>query len=158
IARKIWGEPRAAVSWGPPVRARADAVEGGHRLSGEWMMSSGSRHATWLGLHAPVFDENGAATPTPAAGTVRIFFLPTDTVQWVENWNVIGLRATNSGGFRIKEIFVPQGYSVAREHLSEVNLASPLYKFPLNSYFAIGFSAVALGLARAMLDATITLA
>ena len=45
-----------------------------------------------------------------------------------------------------------------REHLSEVRLADPLYKFPLNALFAIGFSAVALGIARSMLDAAITLA
>ena len=34
----------------------------------------------------------------------------------------------------------------------------PLYNFPSTAYFAIGFSAVALGIARAMLDATIALA
>jgi alkylation response protein AidB-like acyl-CoA dehydrogenase len=158
IARKIWGEPRAALSWGPPVKARAEVVDGGHRLSGEWMMSSGSRHATWLGLHATVFDKSGAAINPADGPTVRIFFVPANAVEWVDSWHVIGLRATNSGGFRIKEIFVPEGYSVCREHLSEVNLASPLYKFPLNSYFGIGFSGVSLGIARAMLDATITLA
>src|SRR5262245_20733175 len=51
VARKIWGEtPHAALSWGPPLQARAEQTEGGHRLTGEWGMSSGSRHATWLGL------------------------------------------------------------------------------------------------------------
>ena len=60
-ARKIWGEPRSALSWGPPVKARADEVDGGHRLSGEWQMSSGSRHATWIGLTRPgVRQERGA--------------------------------------------------------------------------------------------------
>jgi indole-3-acetate monooxygenase len=91
-------------------------------------------------------------------GDVRIFFVPATAVEWVDSWHVIGLRATNSGGFRIKEIFVPDAYSVCREHLSEVKIATPLYKFPLNSYFAVGFSAVSLGIARAMLDATVTLA
>ena len=156
VARKIWGEPRAALSWGPPINARAEEVEGGHRLSGEWMMSSGSRHATWLGLHAAVFDKNGARITPPDAAT--IFLVPAGTAQWINNWDVIGLNATNSGGFRIKEAFVPNGFSVNREHLEQVKIPSPLYKFPLNSYFAIGFSAVALGLARAMLDATVALA
>jgi alkylation response protein AidB-like acyl-CoA dehydrogenase len=155
IARRIWGEPRAALSWGPPVRARAEEVDGGHRLSGEWMMSSGSRHATWLGLHAPVFDKSGAlVTPEPST----VFFVPAATVEWVNNWDVLGLNATNSGGFRVKETIVPRGYSVGRNHLEQVNIPGPLYKFPLNSYFAIGFSGVALGLARAMLDSTIALA
>jgi alkylation response protein AidB-like acyl-CoA dehydrogenase len=72
--------------------------------------------------------------------------------------DVLGLAATNSGGFRVENLFVPQGYSVNREHLSEVRLTEPLYKFPLNGLFSIGFSAVALGIARAMLDAIIALA
>jgi indole-3-acetate monooxygenase len=151
VAQTIWGGQRAALSWGPPITSRADEVDGGHRLSGEWMMSSGSRHATWLGLMAPVFDSHGVAIP-PVGGTTRIFFIPADAVEWVDNWKVIGLTATNSGGYRVKDRFVPLGYSVLREHLPEVKLAGPLYKFPLNSYFSIGFSAVALGIARAMLD------
>ena len=76
VARKIWGEPRAALSWGPPIRSRADEVEGGHRLNGEWMMSSGSRHATWIGLMAPVFDQDGAAVQLPEGPTARIFLVP----------------------------------------------------------------------------------
>jgi indole-3-acetate monooxygenase len=65
VARRIWGEPRAALSWGPPVTSRADEVDGGYRLSGEWTMSSGSRHATWIGLMAPVFDRTGAPVKLP---------------------------------------------------------------------------------------------
>jgi alkylation response protein AidB-like acyl-CoA dehydrogenase len=100
VAMKIWGEPRAVLSWGPPQHSRADTVDGGHRVSGEWMFSSGSRHATWLGLMAPVFDANGAPVPLPSGVSTRIFFVPADRVEWVDNWDVMGLKATNSGGFK----------------------------------------------------------
>src|SRR5262245_42731642 len=30
VAQKIWGAPRGALSWGPPINARADEVDGGH--------------------------------------------------------------------------------------------------------------------------------
>jgi indole-3-acetate monooxygenase len=158
VARDIWGEPRAVLSWGPPMKSRADEVEGGHRLTGEWTMSSGSRHATWLGLMAQVFDKSGAPVPLGGGVSTRIFFVPARSVEWVDNWNVVGLKATNSGGFKVKDQFVPRGYSMNREHLSDVRLPDPLYKFPLNALFATGFSAVALGIARAMLDAVIALA
>ena len=158
VARKIWGERNSALSWGPPIRSRADEVQGGHRVNGEWMMSSGSRHATWIGLMAPVFDGSGASIALPEGTTMRIFLVPAGAVEWIENWEVIGLRATNSGGFKVKDLFVPQGYSLNREHLRDVRLAGPLYKFPLNGYFSIGFSAVALGIARSMLDACLALA
>ena len=158
VARRIWGERSAALSWGPPIRSRADEADGGHRLNGEWMFSSGSRHATWIGLMAPVYGRDGAALQLPEGTTTRIFLVPAGSVEWVENWDVVGLRATNSGGFKVKDLFVPQGFSLDREHLRDVRLPGPLYKFPLNGYFSIGFSAVALGIARSMLDATIALA
>lgn len=158
IARSIWGEPRAVLSWGPPVRARAEEADGGHRLTGEWQMSSGSRHATWVGLMAQVFDPIGAPVAMPAGVSTRIFLVPADTVECVDNWDVIGLRATNSGGFRVEGRFVPQGYSLNREHLCEVRLPGALYRFPFNSLFGIGFSAVALGTARTMLDSVVALA
>lgn len=158
VAQRIWGEPRAALSWGPPVTARADEVDGGHRLSGEWGMSSGSRHATWLGLTTPLFDRNGAAVQLHDGPAVRIFFVPADAVTLIDNWNVIGLKATNSGGFKVEGLFVPNGYSARREHLPDVKLSTPLYKFPMNSFFATGFSAAALGIARTMLDASMALA
>jgi alkylation response protein AidB-like acyl-CoA dehydrogenase len=157
-ARAIWGESRAVLSWGPPLGSRAEEADGGHRLTGEWGMSSGSRHATWIGLMAPLFDRSGAPVPLPKGVSTRIFLVPAGAVEWVDNWDVLGLRATNSGGFKVDNLFVPQGFSLSREHLSEVRIAGPLYKFPLNGLFGIGFSAVALGIARAMLDAIIAVA
>jgi alkylation response protein AidB-like acyl-CoA dehydrogenase len=157
IARRIWGEPRAALSWGPPRTSRADEVDGGHRLTGEWTLASGSRHATWLGLMAPVFDGSGATVSAGGAET-RIFLVPASAAEWVDTWDSVGLKATNSGGYRFTDHFVPEGFSVSRNYLPAVRLAGPLYKLPLNALFAIGFSGVALGIARAMLDAVTALA
>jgi alkylation response protein AidB-like acyl-CoA dehydrogenase len=158
VARAMWSEPRSVLSWGPPARARADQVDSGHRITGQWNMASGSRHATWLGLMAQEFDAGGAPVPLRGGASTRIFFVPATSVEWVDNWNVFGLTATNSGGFKCENLFVPTGYSMNREHLAEVRLPDPLYKFPLNALFAIGFSAVALGIARSMLDAAVALA
>jgi alkylation response protein AidB-like acyl-CoA dehydrogenase len=159
IAQKMWGEnARAALSWGPPIQSRAEEIEGGHRLTGEWGMASGSRHATWLGLMAPVFDRAGKPVPLPQGVSARIFFVPADAVEWIDNWDVIGLNATCSGGYRLSGRVVPSGYSFSREHLPDVQLPGALFKFPLNSLFATGFSGVSLGIARSMLNEVIALA
>ena len=129
VARAIWSGPRSALSWGPPVKARADAVDGGHRLTGEWQMSSGSRHANWIGLTAPVFDRKGQPIQLEGA-PMRIFLVPAEQVEWVENWNVIGLVATNSGGFRTNGLFVPDGYSVAQLHPLKARLTLAALQVP----------------------------
>lgn len=159
VARTIWGDPRAALSWGPPINARAvEEPDGSHRVSGEWGMASGSRHATWIGLMAPVFDANGAPVVLPHGAPTRVFFVPAWQVEWIDNWNVTGLRATGSGGFRVKDVTVPRGFSTLHHHELGTQVDTALYKFPLMLTFAIGFSGVALGIARAMLDAVTRLA
>jgi len=159
VARTIWGDPHAALSWGPPIRSRAvEEPGGGHRVSGEWGMSSGSRHASWIGLMAPVFDAAGAPVALAHGAPTRVFFVPASAVEWIDNWNVTGLRATNSGGFRVSEVLVPEGFSTLHHHDLGAEIAAPLYRFPLMLTFGIGFSGVALGIARSMLDAVIRLA
>jgi indole-3-acetate monooxygenase len=158
IARKIWGDQRGALSWGPPVKSRAEEVEGGHRVSGEWTMSSGSRHASWIGLMALPVDARGATLPLPPGATMRVFLVPASSVAFIENWNVIGLIATNSGGFTCENVLAPHGHSIHLPYPRSLQPAGPLYKFPLNNLFGIGFAAVALGIARAMLDEVIALA
>jgi indole-3-acetate monooxygenase len=158
IARKIWGDPRGALSWGPPVKSRAEEVEGGHRVTGEWTMSSGSRHATWIGLMALPVDASGAQLPLPPGATMRVFLTLASSVTFIENWNVVGLIATNSGGFKGENIFVPHGQSIHLPYPRSLQPAGPLYKFPLNNLFGIGFAAVALGIARTMMDEVIALA
>ncbi|HXW23514.1 MAG TPA: acyl-CoA dehydrogenase family protein [Xanthobacteraceae bacterium] len=158
VARKIWGEPRGALSWGPPVKSRAEEVDGGHRVSGEWMMSSGSRHASWIGLMAAVFGRDGAPVPLPPGASMRVFLVPAAAVEFIENWNVIGLIATNSGGFKCENVFVPHGHSVYLPFPKSPAAAGPLSKFPLNNLFGVGFTGVALGIARAMMDFVIALA
>src|SRR5579864_1118837 len=62
IAREIFGGPYGILAWGPdlPSAGRTVAVEGGYRLTGRWGFATGSRHASWLGCHVPIFDPDGA--------------------------------------------------------------------------------------------------
>src|SRR5438128_11821543 len=62
IAREIFGGPHGILAWGPdlPGAGRTVAVEGGYRLTGRWGFATGSRHATWLGCHVPVFELDGS--------------------------------------------------------------------------------------------------
>lgn len=158
VTRTIWSEPRAALSWGPPLRARADEVDGGHRLTGQWGMSSGSRQANWVGMMAPVFDRAGAPVALAHGAPSRMFLVPVSQVELDDDWNVLGLRATSSGGFKASDVFVPDGFSMLHHHDMGAVIDTTLYRFSLLNMFAIGFCAIALGIARSMLDAAIKLA
>jgi alkylation response protein AidB-like acyl-CoA dehydrogenase len=159
VAREIFADdPRGVLAWGPGPDARAVAVEGGYRVTGTWSFASGGRHATWLGGQCPILDADGAPRLRNGAPETRTLLFPTTSACWIDVWHVIGLRGTGSDAFTVTDLFVPQAYSVARDDPSERRHAGPLYCFPTGSLYASGFAGVALGIARATLDAFVELA
>jgi alkylation response protein AidB-like acyl-CoA dehydrogenase len=73
-------------------------------------------------------------------------------------WHVLGLRGTRSNEFEVRDLFVPEPYSTWRDLPADRREPGPLYNIPLLTLYGIGFSGVATGLARACLDAFMTLA
>lgn len=160
VAREIWGEPRAVVAWGPPNATKAQAVPGGYRVSGTWQFASGCRHASWMGAHCQVIEPDGSVRLNRAGRpTVRSLLFPAEHAKLIDgSWEVIGLRGTASDAYSVTDLFVPEAFSSTREDPALRLEPGPLYAFTQQGLYAVGAAGVALGLARAMLDAFVALA
>ena len=175
-ASELFRDPRAVLAWGFPQGAcRATPVSGGWRVSGTWGFGSGSRHATWLGGHCNLFDASGAPLTKPNGQPAeRTALFPRRAVTIVDGkWNVIGLRGTGSDTYAVNDLFVPSEHCVApravgrdqqqpEDALLDIETvrreAGPVYRFSPTAMYQAGFSAVALGLGRAMLNSFVALA
>jgi indole-3-acetate monooxygenase len=110
VAREIFGPPTGILAWGPPgAPFEAQPVDGGYRISGRWRFASGCHHASWLGAHMPV----------AGTGKVRTMLFPKSSVQMNDIWHTIGLRGTASNEYVVKDLFVPQRYTMARDTPAE---------------------------------------
>ena len=148
LALEIWSDPRAVVSNGPPQWTEVEREGDGYRLSGRWNFSSGARHATWVAALTPIGEG--------ATEEARTMVLPKSEVELVDNWQVNGLRGTGSFGFEVRNAYVPHGRTFCADSASRE--PGPLYAMPMVLMFASGFSTVALGIARASLNALIEMA
>src|SRR5581483_1527813 len=83
-------------------------------------------------------------------------FRPHDA-EILDVWQVSGLRGTGSDTIVVSDLFVPVEYS-ARIDPGQRRLRNSLYLYPLTNIYSAAFSSVALGLARAALDAFVDLA
>jgi alkylation response protein AidB-like acyl-CoA dehydrogenase len=157
-AREVFGDRRAVLAWGQGP-AKAVACDGGYRITGRWAFASGIRHATWVGGHAPVFEADGTTPRRDGAGepALRTFLFPRAKVRLVDVWHVIGLKGTGSDNYEVDDAFVPEDLSFVRKP-DRRRVDAPLYRFPITSLYASSFAAVALGLARSLLDAFVGLA
>ena len=161
VAREIFGPPRGILAWGPelPGAGRGVAVEGGIRVTGRWGFATGSRHATWLGAHVPIFEPDGTQRLNPNGRPfVRTVLFPKSSAEIIDNWQVIGLRGTGSDSYRVDDLFVPQKYTASRDNEAERREPGLLYRFTSGMIYAASFSNVSLGIARGALDAFIVLA
>ena len=160
VARDVFGGRDAALASGPPgTSSRAIRVDGGYRVTGSWPFASGIGHATWLGAHCAICDRDG--TPhreKDGRGVERTLLFPKACAAITKSWDVMGLRGTGSHRYAVEDLFVPEAYSFTRDAAAERREEGPLYRFSILNMFGFGFAAVALGIARATLDAFVELA
>jgi 3-hydroxy-9,10-secoandrosta-1,3,5(10)-triene-9,17-dione monooxygenase len=131
---------RMSSSYAPT--GRAEAVPGGHRLSGRWSFSSGCAFATWVLLGGIVPDADGNPVD------FRTFLLPAGDYVINDVWDTVGLRGTGSNDIVVDGAFVPEHRSLSFNDVfrcecpgQEANPA-PLYRLPYGSLFsyAIGMA------------------
>ena len=135
-AEDVWGEDKSVrLSSSQMPAGKVMRVEGGFRLSGHWAFSSGSAHCKWviLGGMAPA----GEGEKPEALH----FLVPRPDYRIVENWDVMGLRATGSNDIVVEDVFVPE-YRAISEHSmfmldcpGHVAHPAPLYKIPFAQLF-----------------------
>ena len=128
---------------------RATRVDGGYRLSGDWSYGSGIKHADYVHTGAIVY-ENGAPVVTADGPEMRIFVMPAAQVQLGDNWDVLGLRATGSVDYAVRDLFVPEAYTHPTK--SHSNKRGNIFALGIMGMGAIGHTAFALGMGRRILD------
>ena len=159
IAREVFGPPHGAVAWGPPSGAKAIVADGGYVVTGRWRFASGSGHCPWIGGHSAVIERDGKPRLDDKGHPVlRTMLFPKERAVWTDIWHTIGLRGTGSNQYEVKDLFVPDAYTTWRDQPSDRTDDGPLYNVPLLTLYGIGFCGVGLGLARASLEAFMTLA
>lgn len=153
-AQTIFADPNALVSWGPPNAAIATVEQGGYRIDGQWSFASGCRQATWMGAHCRVQEPDGSIRKHPDGRPhIQSFLFPAEAATLHDTWNTIGLRGTASDSYSAKDLFIADAFVGTREVPEARNEPGPLYAFTMQGLYAVGVAGVALGIARAMLDA-----
>jgi alkylation response protein AidB-like acyl-CoA dehydrogenase len=158
-AREMFGGPRDALAWGQTPGARAVRTEGGWRLTCHGSFASGSRHCSWLGAHVPTFEADGTPRRTEDGKPIeRTMLFPRARAKITDTWQVVGLCGTGSDDYEVTDLFIPDAHAIARDHPAERREPGLTYRFSSLTIYASGFAAVALGVARTVLDEFIKLA
>jgi len=119
----------------------AKPTKGGFNLSGSWSFASGIKHGTHIHTLGLIEGTNEA----------RIFVLPVGKAKLIDNWDVLGLRATGSIDYTTDNVFVPEAYThpaTTEEPLRGGNL----YRIGIIGFAGLCHSGWACGIGRRVVD------
>jgi indole-3-acetate monooxygenase len=140
--KELFGGARLPVIAGQGTRPGiAKPAKGGFNLSGSWSFASGIKHGTHIHTLGLIEGTNEA----------RIFVLPVGKAKLIDNWDVLGLRATGSIDYTTDNVFVPEAYThmaTTEEPLRGGNL----YRIGIIGFAGLCHSGWACGIGRRLLD------
>lgn len=115
----VWGvDPDAGIASGIAFpQGRGRRVDGGLVLTGEWNFSSGTDHSDWSMLACVVREGE-----KPVDWVYCL--VHKDSYEVVDDWHVLGMRATGSKTVRCSELFVPE------HRVLSMNVARPGHAWP----------------------------
>jgi alkylation response protein AidB-like acyl-CoA dehydrogenase len=153
---EIWGKnPRIRTAASVAPSGRAKRVPGGALLSGKFGFASGIDYADWLICGA--FLEAEDATKSGAPPAWWDFLVPKASVTVIDDWHVAGLAGTGSKSFVVENVLIPPHRFQDHIHSDDgtgpgtaINRAS-VFRTPRASVAALGFTALAVGIAEAFL-------
>ncbi len=129
---------------------KAMRVDGGYRLSGRWPFSSGIDGSAWDMV-------GGIVQGDPPE--YRLFCVPARDYRVIDNWHVMGLRATGSKDVESKDVFVPEHRTVAVDatkggavHPGASANPGALYRIPFVAGLSHMLTGIPLGIAQGAYD------
>ncbi|MDF2192406.1 acyl-CoA dehydrogenase [Paraflavitalea sp. CAU 1676] len=124
----------------------AQITDAGYLVSGEWNYATGAMHATAFTTNC-IIEKDGTPLQDAAGNPlIQSFWFYTDEVSLRKNWHTIGMIATGSHGFSIKDVLVPFDRSFVLEPGKAV-LPDPVFHFPFLQFaeatLAVNYSGMA---------------
>lgn len=137
-------------------------ADGSYLVSGQYSFGSGSAHSSWMGGGAIEMragegagEDEGADHEMVLAPSglpvIRAFFVPRENVEFLGNWDVMGLTGTGSYDYAVPEQVVDEEFTF--DLMNAVpQRGGPVYRLGVMGLTAVGHAAFALGVGRRALD------
>ena len=148
----MFGGPRVPVAAGQfsprgtAVRAD-DPAGGGFVISGRYSFGSGSAHSQWIGGGALELRDGEFVAAPSGLPVIRAYFVPRDHVEFLDNWDVMGLAGTGSYDYEVPEQMVHEDFTFDLI-AAEPRRGGPVYRLGVLGLTAAGHAAFALGVGR----------
>lgn len=128
----------------------AEKTDGGYLITGQWDFVSGIHHADFVSAAFLVDGPDGTTER-------RMALIPVGEIEILDEWKVLGMKATGSTAFKVDGVFVPEAM-IFNPMATPRRTDTPLARLGMVPYVLQMHPGMVLGAARRALDEIIAMA
>lgn len=147
-ADEIYATPDLRITTTIAPTGKAIPVDGGYRVTGQWVWNTAGIHSNWYG--------NACIVPGEEDSGPRLMLLPTTEVDHQDNWRAAGMAGTATNIATVNDVFVPAARTILVSDLAEgrypTRRYSPYFSRPFVMFINVSSAPALLGMARGAMD------
>ena len=129
IGAELFNHPRLCIAGSGSPTGQAHIIDGGYEVNGDWAYASGILHATAYTANCVIWKDGAPLRGKDGLEVVRAFLFLPGEVRIREDWTGMGLVATGSHGFSVKDMLVEEERAFVIDAAAAVD-TDILYQYP----------------------------
>jgi len=147
LSQQLFADRKVCLAGSGAVGGTAEKVDNGYIVNGFWKYASGIHHATHITANCAVTQNGKAVLGDDGEQLVLPFILDKKDVTTIPAWKYIGMVATGSDAFEIKDLKVEPDRAFKIAPAAAV-VDAPLYRYPFlqlaEATLAVNLSGIAI--------------
>jgi len=151
VAQQIYSDKQACLAGSGAPTGTATITGDGYIINGSWKYASGVHHATYITVNCNIMDGNSPVLDADGSQLILPFVLDRKDVQLLSGWKYIGMIATGSDAYEVKDLYINKDRCFKIDASAKV-IDSQLYTYPFMQLAEATLAANLSGLAVHFLD------
>ncbi|MBC7400502.1 MAG: acyl-CoA dehydrogenase [Mucilaginibacter sp.] len=147
VAQQVFNSDTVCLAGSGAVGGTAEITENGYRINGSWKYASGAHHATHITANCAIKNNGVPVLNDDGEQLVLPFIFDKKDVTILPAWKYIGMVATGSDAFEVKDVEVPKNRQFKIDP-SAVRVDGALYHYPFlqlaEATLAVNISGIAI--------------
>ncbi|MHC5308920.1 acyl-CoA dehydrogenase family protein [Myroides sp. LJL116] len=151
VCEDIFSNPKVCFGGSGKVGGIAHKIGEEYIVNGQWNIVTGLEHSTIFTANCQIIQDGIVLKNPDGSDLYRSFYFFEDEITIHRNWDMIGLKATGSHGFSVKDVQVGENrvFSIVKQASFNTNA---IYRFPFFSFARFTLAVNHLGMQQNFLD------
>lgn len=146
--KEIFAQP-AILGGSGGMFGTAKKVDNQYKLNGTWKYATGAPYLTHFTLNAKIVEDGVEQTNEDGSPKFLSFVIPASEVTVIEDWNTMGLKASATHSFVVKDVLVDERFSFV---YNRFYLEQPIFKIHFSVFADLTLWVNYIGMAEHLLE------